>query len=915
MRLDRNVNRGRQGKSTKKRGGGVIMYIHAKHASSTESLDDMNMSNEHIEAQWVQIHRPACKNMVICNMYRPPTGNLPKAITYLEDCLKALNHNKTDIFVLGDMNVDDLNKKSPEYKKLSFFANSNGLTQCINTTTRVTAKTKSLIDLVLTNSKFIKTAGSLDHHISDHQPIFVIHKKSRDKRPTVEFKGRSYRDFDKATFQAKLSGIDWLKFYEIKEVNKAWNFLLSQITEILDKMCPIRSFRIKNYRPDWMTDELIEQIKDRDYFYRKAKKTGNEDAWNIAKHLRNTTNSNIRLAKRDFILNQLRLHDNNAKKFWKVIKTVVPTGKESLSKEIMLKEGANKIERCKVATFINDFFINVGKMNCKMVMSQKVPSDENVSPDDLLPYSLTEVSEREVTRVVRSINVSKSSGLDNINSSSIKIAFEFLIPEITHMYNLSIQLASFPDSWKKALVIPIPKKGNLTNVQNYRPISLLPLPGKIMEKLVHQNISRYLESNSLLATEQHGFRKNHSTVHSIAQLTNYIHKRLDNKYPTLALFIDFKKAFDCVQHPVLLNKLENMNLELSATSWIKDYLSRRQQRVLANDTYSNYQDITQGVPQGSVLGPLFYIIYANDLANIVTNCKMAMYADDTVLYISSKNFDVSVEKMQRDINSLSQWCAMNGITVNTTKTKVMVFGSNNNLSKIPQFELKFGDAPLQAVTSYTYLGIPLDNRLTYNLYVSKIISSVTAKLKQFKRMRRFLNTKAALTVYKGMLLPILEYGDVFLIGTSVINRKRLQVLQNKGLRCALNKDCDTNIKDLHREAKLLKLKYRREQHVLNYMYDFAQNEEHRKSQSKLNVKTRSSKKLLLRIKRPHTEKFKKSLAYRGPKKWNGLSEKFHSTHPKSKYKSLVLDWIEARAKVNESNGNDSLDDDKSLLVS
>ena len=596
--------------------------------------------------------------MVICNLYRPPTGDFAKVIEHLNGCLATFNLGKLDIFILGDMNVNYLNKKSPNYKKLDFFVRSNGLTQCISTTTRITDKTKSLIDLVISNSKFIKAAGTLEHHISDHQPIYVIHKKSRDQRQSAEFRGRSYK-FDKTVFQNMLSKVDWDKFYDLKDPDIVWEFLLTQITSILDKICPIRTFHIKNYRPDWMTTDLIEQIKDRDYFYKKPKRTGDKDAWNIAKFLRNSTNGNIRQAKRDFILKELKHNENNAKKFWKTIKTVLPTGNDGLNNDIMLKLGDDKIDRNNVASFINSFFINVGKLDKSGVPSKRTLSDDINPHEDMIPYYLQEVMEREVFNVVKSINVSKSSGIDNIRSLVIKTAFECLIPEITHMYNLSICTAKFPNTWKKALVVPIPKKGDLTKVQNYRPISLLPLPGKVMEKLIHQHLSTYLENNSLLAKKQHGFRKAHSTVHSIAQLTNYIYKRLDEKSPTLAVFIDFKKAFDCVQHPVLLDKLKTMNLDVSMTNWIDSYLTCRQQRVFANGSYSSYQDIMQGVPQGSVLGPLFYIIYANDLADIVKNCKIAMYADDTVIYISSRNFEVSVRKMQEDINSLSQWCNEN----------------------------------------------------------------------------------------------------------------------------------------------------------------------------------------------------------------------------------------------------------------
>ena len=296
-------------------------------------------------------------------MYRPPTGDLSKAFNHLENNLRSFNLSKTNIFILDDINVDYKNKKSPAYKKLHFFAKSNGLTQCIDTTTRVTEKSKTLIDLVLTNSKFIKSSGVLDHHISDHQPIYVVHKKGRDVRPTAEFKGRSYRNVDRLTFQAKLSELDWTTFYIIGDVNEAWQFLFDQINSILDQMCPIRSFRIKNYRPDWITGELIEQIKDRDYFYKRAKRTGDSDLWNIAKYLRNSTNARVRQAKRDCILNELKLNEKNANKFWKIIQSVVPTGKKGLSKEIMLKDDDSKIDRSNVASFINDFFINVGKVD------------------------------------------------------------------------------------------------------------------------------------------------------------------------------------------------------------------------------------------------------------------------------------------------------------------------------------------------------------------------------------------------------------------------------------------------------------------------------------------------------------------------------------------------------------------------
>ena len=248
---------------------------------------------------------------------------------------------------MGDFNVNYKNKSSPAYKKLHFFTQSNGLTQYINTATRNTDKTKSLIDLAITNSKSISKSGSLDHYISDHQPIFIVHKKGRDNRQSVKFEGRSYRHFDRAAFTKALLEADWGIFYGIENPEQAWEFILNSISTILDNMCPLRTFHIKNYRPDWITNELIEQIKDRDYFYKKAK---------------STTNANIRMAKRDFILDELEANADNCRKFWKVIRGVIPSDKQKGRHDILMKDKGRKLEKKEVASFINDYFINVGKV-------------------------------------------------------------------------------------------------------------------------------------------------------------------------------------------------------------------------------------------------------------------------------------------------------------------------------------------------------------------------------------------------------------------------------------------------------------------------------------------------------------------------------------------------------------------------
>ena len=280
---------------------------------------------------------------------------------------------------------------------------------------------------------------------------------------------------------------------------------------------------------------------------------------------------------------------------------------------------------------------------------------------------------------------------------------------------------------------------------------------------------------------------------------------------------------------------------------------------------------------------------------IVKNCKIAMYADDTVLYLSHPDFEVASRELQEDLDSLNKWCLENNILANTDKTKLMVFGSPSILKKIPPLEIKLGSTPVKEVTSYKYLGVTLDTHLNFNLQASKIVNIFSSKLKQFQRMRGFLSTRAASMVYKGTLLPILESGDVFMTAASVENRKWLQTLQNKGLRCALKKGVETSTFELHREANLLKLKFRREQHLLNYMYDVAKNPQNPKSRLAIGVKTRSASTLILKSRHPCTEKYKKSMNYLGMKKLNQLPEVFQSAGSKLAYKGMIWRWIADKA--------------------
>ena len=860
-------------------------------------------SSKDIEIQWLKIKRKNSKTILLGNIYRPPTGKVEQAIKIIEKGLNILQELNEEVIVLGDFNIDYKNKKSINYRKLKNFERSNSLEQKISTTTRNTKNSSSLLDVAFTNIKFVKEAGTLDSFLSDHQPIFLLKKKERNcEKLEQQFEGRSYRLYNKQEFIDNITSKNWKHFYDASDPTEAWEEMLKIITDEANRQCPVRSFKIRNTKPCWLTNELIEQMKDRDYFYRKAKSLNSEDDWNIAKFHRNQVNFNVRRAKADYIKDQLRHNEGNSAKFWRTIKQIMPHKKSSTrNSKIIIQNGNSIVQDAEAADLMNTYFANLGAISkdnnhsdigTKLTSTeeQHIPISNSTNSDSPGPFSsdipkktnsekgdmeldLATLSEHEVKIVVDKINISKSSGISFLSSKLLKDSFQALSDKLTYLFNFSITSTVFPVQWKEALVIPIPKVSAPKNSCNYRPISLLPLPGKILEKLVHNQLSLFMEENNLLSDNQFGFRKQRSTVHAVSQVLNQIYTNINRSAVTAAIYLDFSKAFNSVQHDTLLNKLQQMNLTQSTLSWIASYLGNRKQRTLVNNAYSALIPVNQGVPQGSVLGPLFYIIYANDMAKVIEASGCTFYADDTVLYTQKKDFPESARLLQKDLAKLSDWCFQNDIVVNAEKTKVMFFGSRARIESMELPDFYINGTVIDRAKTYTYLGIKLDEQLSLDTHANCLIKRVSTKIYQLKKIRSFITKKAALLIYKNMILPILEYGDVFLHSASQKVRKKLQVLQNRALKCALQKDKYFSTDDLHEEAKLLKLKDRRHVHVLLHMFQLAQMPNFKlwKAHQPIGTRTRSSKKKLFTFRRPTNEKYKKSITYQGPKLWNNLS--------------------------------------------
>ena len=471
------------GKNIVKRGGGLAVYIDEDLSFSQAGLQQYNISSKSVESLWIRVIRENAKDMLIGTIYRPPGGNVEVFCNYLKDTLEEIGNNfNREIFLMGDFNINYLNPQDHSTKLLLDFEQLNGLKQLILLPTRGV----NCIDLLFSNSNDITNAGVLPLNISDHDLIFATKKKTCIKRKQVKFTGRSYRYYDKDIFQTQIINMNWEGYWGLRNPNDCWQFILNTIESELSIMCPLKARKVRCSNEPWLTNGILEAIYDKDQAWKQAKRSGNLDDINRAKQLRNQVKDSIRKAKRDFIQDELENDLGSSKRFWEKINHILPTRDIGNTIRLVNHENGVPVEDSETPEYVNTFFTDIGPNLAKTFKDTWVndlPQYEGEIIGDI------HVDDQKMVKLVSDINVNKASSVTNVSTKVLKDAFMVLIPHLTFMYNLSFETGIFPDSWKLANVIPLKKGGDPTEVGNLRPISLLPLPGKLAERLMHTHIS------------------------------------------------------------------------------------------------------------------------------------------------------------------------------------------------------------------------------------------------------------------------------------------------------------------------------------------------------------------------------------------------------------------------------------------
>ena len=796
---------------TGKRGGGVCLYVY--NSINYTLRTDLDELNDIIESKFIEIGKECFGtplDVVVGVIYRPPNTSLRQ---FNETCLELICKLRIErklVYLLGDYNVNILSAETHtltgEFLELMF---SNMFVPVINKPTRIGKTSATIIDNIFTNSKDFDScfSGILYTDITDHFPIFYIDNSHSliNVDEVTYITRRSYNVRNVERFKDSLCAINWDDVFVIEDPQTAYTLFFEKLSDVYNKCFPLKKVKGTYYnRKPWLTQCLKQSIKRKNKLYAKYKKYPsfyNESTYaNYQRILKKT----LRSAERAYYDKKFTEYKSDIVKSWKILKEVINRRKKSKSTSKFLIDKKLVDDDKHIAESFNKFYVNIGA-----TLASKIPATD-VDPISYMKNNasrciqLTPVTESEISTILRKLKNS-SPGWDGISPHIVKMTSSIFIKPLLHICNLSILHGVFPNELKVAKVIPLYKGGDSMLLVNYRPVSILPVFSKLFERLMYDRLLQFIDEMELLYYLQFGFRKYHSTSLALMFLVDKISKALHEGDYVLGVFIDFSKAFDTVNHEILLSKLWCYGIRGNAYKWLESYLDRRSQYVSFGSVDSSAQIIKCGVPQGSILGPLLFLLYVNDISLVSNVILPILFADDTNVFLTGKNVEDLIMSMNKELDKIVKWLYANKLSLNVKKTHYLVFRSSGMAKPIFISALQICGEHIKEDFKTKFLGVILDNKLTWIYHIQYIKNKIAKGIGVICRAKRLLNVKTLSTLYYCFVYPYLNYAAEVWADASAIHLSTVVKLQKKVIRIINNSQWLEHTRPLFSKLNILRL--------------------------------------------------------------------------------------------------------------